>query len=194
LVSDTIEVKRNLELEAAIVAKPHDRARYLAYARWLVEQGDPRGELITLGERAPRDRTKYGEWMSRMTTLQNTHLAAWLGDSAGKELHRLGFLWSMGFLHSATIRPPTHERDASTKDLVAAVLESPIALVLKQLSILGPVHEIADEVPAVLPGSIESLQLFYDPRYPGHERDLEPFREKFTKHRRTVNIKPHTPV
>jgi uncharacterized protein (TIGR02996 family) len=184
-------VKRNLELEAAIVAKPHDLAVYVVYADWLTEQGDPRGELIRLqAERIP----KYTEHMARMNALRDAHLASWLGDLAGKALHRLHFLWSLGFFSTASVRPPKNATDAPSKDVVAAVLACPLALVLKELTIYGRVREIVDATPAVLPATIQSLQLFYDPRYEGSERELEPLREKFTKYRRTVNIKPYVPV
>lgn len=39
---------RNKELEAAILANPNDREAYAVLADWLQEQGDPRGELISL--------------------------------------------------------------------------------------------------------------------------------------------------
>ena len=188
-------MKRNIELEAAIVARPHDRAVYLVYADWLTGQGDPRGELIRLDAgRVPRDPPEYTERMARRNALCEAHLASWLGDLAGKALHRLQLGWSLGFFVSASVRPPGNATDAPSKDVVAALLACPLALVLKELTIYGRVREIVDATPAVLPATIESLQLFYDPRYEGHERELYPLREKFTKHRRTVNIKPYAPV
>ncbi|MFT3698903.1 MAG: WGR domain-containing protein [Kofleriaceae bacterium] len=39
---------RNPELEKAILANPYDREAYTIFADWLQEQGDPRGELISL--------------------------------------------------------------------------------------------------------------------------------------------------
>jgi uncharacterized protein (TIGR02996 family) len=39
---------RNKDLEAAILANPTDREAYTVFADWLQEQGDPRGELISL--------------------------------------------------------------------------------------------------------------------------------------------------
>jgi len=39
---------RNPELEKAILGNPNDRDAYAVYADWLMEKGDPRGELISL--------------------------------------------------------------------------------------------------------------------------------------------------
>ena len=141
-------MKRNLELEAAIVAKPHDLAVYLVYADWLTEQGDPRGELIRVqAEGVPSAPPKYTEHMARMNALRDAHLASWLGDLAGKALHRLHFLWSLGFFSTASVRPPKNATDAPSKDVVAAVLACPLALVLKELTIYGRVREIVDATP-----------------------------------------------
>src|SRR5678816_2753004 len=47
---------RNPALEAAIVANPSDRDAYAVFGDWLQEQGDPRGELISL-QLAYKDKT-----------------------------------------------------------------------------------------------------------------------------------------
>jgi uncharacterized protein (TIGR02996 family) len=49
---------RDLDFEAAIIADTDDVGAYTVYADWLLERGDPRGELITVQlarETAPDD-------------------------------------------------------------------------------------------------------------------------------------------
>jgi len=53
-----VRTSTNPDLEARIHANPDDRDDYLVYGDWLSEQGDPRGELITVQvklEDAPDD-------------------------------------------------------------------------------------------------------------------------------------------
>src|SRR3954471_11038649 len=72
-------------LEQALVENPDDLASHMAYADYLTEQGDPRGELIRVqlaleeGSRpkAERDRLKKQEG-----ALLRANAEAWLGDLA----------------------------------------------------------------------------------------------------------------
>jgi len=90
---------RNPALERAIVDNPEDVDSYLVFADWLIEQGDPRGELVTTqiaGER--------GGAMERRTAIavfakHRDYLFGALGDS----LRADALDWKRGFIHHAQI-------------------------------------------------------------------------------------------
>jgi uncharacterized protein (TIGR02996 family) len=70
-------------LEAALVEDPDDRAAHHAYADYLMEQGDPRGELIQVQlaledpSRPLEERTRLRE---REAALLKRHARQWLGE------------------------------------------------------------------------------------------------------------------
>jgi uncharacterized protein (TIGR02996 family) len=68
-------------LEAAVVANPDDLAAHSAYADYLTEQGDPRGEFIqiqlALEQASGPDRDRLRE---REETLWMQHIETWVGD------------------------------------------------------------------------------------------------------------------
>jgi uncharacterized protein (TIGR02996 family) len=72
-------------LEAALVANPDDLASHSAYADYLAEQGDPRGELIQVQlaledeKKAPAERKRL---QKREGELLKAHARAWLGGLA----------------------------------------------------------------------------------------------------------------
>jgi uncharacterized protein (TIGR02996 family) len=72
-------------LEGAIFANPDDLASHAAYADWLAEQGDPRGEFIQVqlaledAAKSPAERKKLRQ---RETELLNRHARDWLGALA----------------------------------------------------------------------------------------------------------------
>jgi uncharacterized protein (TIGR02996 family) len=72
-------------LEEAILANPADRAAYMAYSDLLTEQGDPRGEFISVQLRledeslSPAERK---ELQQREEALLETHQEEWVGDWA----------------------------------------------------------------------------------------------------------------
>ena len=69
-------------LENAILADPNDVAARSAFADCLVEQGDPRGELIQIQEMLQDEslaRERRKELQSREKTLVETHQHEWLG-------------------------------------------------------------------------------------------------------------------
>jgi uncharacterized protein (TIGR02996 family) len=105
-------------LEDALQADPDDRAAHSAYADLLTEQGDPRGEFVSVqlaledeGLPAPR----HAELKDRERALLETHQRAWLGPLAAlmlddkpsqhQQLH--GWLnhvvWSRGWVEKAYI-------------------------------------------------------------------------------------------
>jgi uncharacterized protein (TIGR02996 family) len=72
-------------LEAAIVANPDELANHMAYADWLAEQSDPRGEFIQIqlaledANTSPKDRKSL---LTREKKLLEQHQREWLGDLA----------------------------------------------------------------------------------------------------------------
>ncbi|HTL33788.1 MAG TPA: TIGR02996 domain-containing protein [Kofleriaceae bacterium] len=78
------------ELLAAVYESPDDDAPRAVYADWLLERGEPRGELIAL--QLKRERSREDD--RRIHELESAHLATWLGPLAtvpGIELRR-GFI------------------------------------------------------------------------------------------------------
>jgi uncharacterized protein (TIGR02996 family) len=72
-------------LEDALVSSPDDLAAHMAYADWLNEQGDPRGELIQTQlalEKLPRNDPTRPALQQRAQQLIRRHSLAWLGELA----------------------------------------------------------------------------------------------------------------
>src|SRR5262245_38701572 len=70
-------------LEAALVDDPDDLAAHSAYADYLMEHGDPRGELIQAQlalEDATRPAKERAALRKRETELLKKHAREWLGD------------------------------------------------------------------------------------------------------------------
>ncbi|HEY0254544.1 MAG TPA: WGR domain-containing protein [Kofleriaceae bacterium] len=136
---------RNPELEKAILANPFDREAYAVFADWLQEQGDPRGELISL---------QLGNRDGAAKKLIQSQAAYFLGDLAEhqkvydsngnnnvshlrtNEQHKAwekvadqAFLWRNGYIYRCRLsydEDSTDEPfDAELKDLLSAVLAHP---------------------------------------------------------------------
>src|SRR5688572_23115268 len=106
---------RNPDLEAAIAASPLDREPYSVFADWLQQQGDPRGELISLqlaGKDAEADalfakhedyflgplaahKTVYDEGGSNSVSSLRTPEQ----EEAWQKIHTQAFRWKNGFIH-----------------------------------------------------------------------------------------------
>jgi uncharacterized protein (TIGR02996 family) len=94
-------------LELALAANPQDRAAHSAYADFLSEQGDPRGEFIGVQlaledeslPSAERDRLR-----GRERELLTAHQREWLGGLArfllGRQSRNYEFGFARGWLHS----------------------------------------------------------------------------------------------
>src|SRR5271166_2823409 len=70
------------QLEAAILDNPDDLAAQAAYADWLGEQGDPRGELTAVQlamEEEGLTTERRDELRQREQELLQAHQAVWLG-------------------------------------------------------------------------------------------------------------------
>ncbi len=72
-------------LENAIIANPDDLGAHAAYADWLIEQGDPRGEFIQVQlalEDPKKSAKERKELQKREKQLLDKHQREWLGDLA----------------------------------------------------------------------------------------------------------------
>lgn len=74
--------------EAALRANPHDRAGWCAYADFLVEKGDPRGEFMQTQialEDASRPKTERDALKKKEKALLKAHATEWVGVWADHE-------------------------------------------------------------------------------------------------------------
>jgi uncharacterized protein (TIGR02996 family) len=89
-------------LLAEVLAHPADDAPRLVYADWLSEQGDPRGELISVQCELERtkDPERFLELEARQVALLSAHGEAWVGPLA-KEVLQVEF--RRGFVEKVTV-------------------------------------------------------------------------------------------
>jgi uncharacterized protein (TIGR02996 family) len=96
---------RAAELEAAITADPESPDAYVVYGDWLQRRGDPRGELIAIGQamlRSPSDtlRAAHRKHLA-------DHAQALLGPLAAHEHVLADVDWYMGFIRRCRITSRT---------------------------------------------------------------------------------------
>jgi uncharacterized protein (TIGR02996 family) len=111
-------------LENALSANPDDLAAHAAYADWLTQQGDPRGEFIQVQlalEEPGRSAAERKQLQKREKDLLKKHQREWLGDLARFFLDREGvpeyfevedayqFQFARGWLDTININPLTVE-------------------------------------------------------------------------------------
>jgi len=119
--------KRHPELEKAILADPYDALGYTVYADWLQEQGDPRGELMSLHLAAETKRD--GKAAKAAAALLASKADYFLGPLADHTRTYDGndteaFTWRFGFIHAAKL---------SHNQYTAADFEGSMAEVLETL-------------------------------------------------------------
>ena len=125
------------DLIAAIAAAPDELEPRLAYARWLVEQGDPLGPIALVGEEE--------EWLAkREQRLFDEHRVAWLGELRlwlGGEW--LQTTWKDGFIDAAVINAPP-AAVVSGREIVRSVVEHPSARLLRDLHLAREPQALVD--------------------------------------------------
>ncbi len=102
---------RNFDIEALIEADPSEADRYLVYADWLQQQGDPRGELIAIQHRLAisTDERELGTLERDEATLFKKYEAELLGPLAPYAIIRDSmrsyrtFSWRHGFIRTARL-------------------------------------------------------------------------------------------
>ncbi len=93
-----------------LAERPFDRSLRLVFADWLLERGDPRGEVIALAQRGDLSLTER----RRIARLTEQHAAEWLGPLAAvADLTTSRF--DGGFLSTLVCRAP--EREATWSEL-----------------------------------------------------------------------------
>ncbi|MEZ4237041.1 MAG: TIGR02996 domain-containing protein [Myxococcota bacterium] len=141
---------RNPALEAAVVADPDRVDAFLVYGDWLLEQGDPRGQLSTL-DRALAD-DPWGDrgaaLRAERSALFEAHRDELLGPLAEHvDERRLRVTWAHGFLREARVgwRPASVHAGEDPFDVLTTLLAHPSARLLHTLT-LGP----AEALPALV--------------------------------------------
>lgn len=133
---------REATLLTQLAERPDDRALRLVFADWLLEQGDERGEVITLWARGGLSLTER----RRVAKLTQAHGAQWLGPLAAlTDLHRTRFVG--GFVEELVCAP------ARAPELFASLTGEPRLATVRSLTVP------ATQVPAQLGGFLASPML-----------------------------------
>lgn len=146
-------MSRNEDLEAAVLANPESPDVYLVYGDWLLEHGEPLGELVSLQAalvKSPRN----ASLRRRARALLAAHEREWLGPFA-RDDHE----WAFGFLQGLSLSDPTPAR-------YRALLELSAARFLRDLDIELDPHDrranlsiVAEMAEAGLPRALRRLGL-----------------------------------
>jgi uncharacterized protein (TIGR02996 family) len=125
------------QLEAALAAA-WDRDTLAVYADYLVERGDPRGELIAIDLQLEQRSTP--ELVVRRASL----LTAWLGRMVPSDPHVpwIGDSFRLGFVEDLVLDGA--DPDAATR--LATMLASPLAPYLKCVTVRGDLEHVASTV------------------------------------------------
>ncbi len=115
-------VPHNPELEAAIHANPADDAAYLVYADWLQQHGDPLGEQIV----------GHARGGAAYLTEHETDMLGPLADY--KEMLQ-PIAWRNGFVRSARVAANAYRDDITVEDLLAMLLDEPVARFIDDLTL-----------------------------------------------------------
>lgn len=125
----------NPELVKAILDNPDDASRYLVYADWLSEHGDPRGELIVLQSKIAQNSTPALKAQEKK--LLEEHGETWLGSFADAEEVDAGVTWRLGFIDSFRLGPTDdyETSELSFPEALAEILALPGIELLRELKI-----------------------------------------------------------
>lgn len=135
---------RNADLEQAIVKDPSDRQAYAVLGDWLQEQGDPRGELISLqlGNKEKQARAlidAHAEYfLGPLAAHQKvhdsgannstSHLRTKEQEAAWQKVQDQAFLWRNGFIYRVRLSHDLYSDEAfkgKTVDILNDVLRHP---------------------------------------------------------------------
>jgi len=153
---------RETALLHQLAERPEDRALRLVFSDWLLEQGDPRGEVIALCERGDLSLTERRK-VARLTT---QHQERWLGPlRALADLHRTRFV--DGFLRELVCTVLSSTRASSPlelrgEELVGALQREGATRALQRRALLleGFEPAAADAFLLLLDGTPASAQRF----------------------------------
>jgi uncharacterized protein (TIGR02996 family) len=119
--------------EQSILDHPDDVSSYAAFADWLSEQGDPRGEFIQVQlalEDESRSTEDRAELQKREHDLLARHEREWLGALAAHLLPHKEHAWRRGFLASLRAQ-------YLTMSFAQALAAEPAARFLRELRVFG---------------------------------------------------------
>jgi len=140
------------ELLQSIYDRPDDTARRLVYADALLDQGDARGELITLQCQDALTAVQR----RRESALLKKHGRAWLGELA--PIIRPGFRFERGFLAACSVDPKKRTR-------IAPLVGHPA---------WSTVHTLADSALIALHPIMRALRtLEFQPNHARYHEDLD---------------------
>jgi uncharacterized protein (TIGR02996 family) len=154
---------KNPELEALIEEDPSDLSRYLIYADWLQQQGDPRGELI-IAQHALATGTSTDDLVAldgveqRLFKMFHAELlgkfASCMHVKARYSSHVRGLAWRCGFLRAA--RLPW----GSGVDAIKHIIGHPSARFLEHLAIPADATAgVCEVLKEGIPSTLKSLAL-----------------------------------
>jgi len=129
----------NPELERAIHDNPDDLDAWAVYGDWLQEQGDPRGELVSLEVLAARGQDNDAS-AKRREQLFATHRDAWVGPVLAKALTvdndeaTIEAEWKFGFLHSVRMASHWDAEGPTVPEMLRAMLKVESAKFLHKLA------------------------------------------------------------
>jgi uncharacterized protein (TIGR02996 family) len=135
------------ELLAAIAADLDDPAPYQVYADWLLERGDPHGELIAIQTRLALGADPALQ--ARERALLDRHVLDWLGPDLGEHVR---VTWFRGFVREVVLK----RRPARGW---SPLLRAPAARFIRRISALSPVKDLLDLVEAPCRGHVTVLWL-----------------------------------
>jgi uncharacterized protein (TIGR02996 family) len=139
-------------LEAALVENPDDLATHMAYADWLNEHGDPRGEFIQVQlalEDPKKSAAERKTLQNKEKALQKKHGREWLGELAGRLIDgdegkkfpyrnpSYEYAFARGWLDNL-------EATYFTVDFCRTLARAPQARLLRRLVLKEPAYEEAD--------------------------------------------------
>ncbi len=177
--------------ERAIVENPDDLATYSAYADWLQERDDPRGEFMSV-QLALEDEARAGAaraaLKAREAELLALHEREWLGELAPHLLDHVDALghprpaaehwWARGFVSEMRV-------EYFTAPLAAAVARAPAARFLRKLHVEGSRPELRTPAPRPdqpdllayldMPDEVDDPAPELDPPAPHLTREQEPY-------------------
>lgn len=153
--------------ESTLIENPDDLAGWCAYADWLVEHDDPRGEFMQVQialEDAARPRAQREALEEREAQLLAVHEREWLGNLAPHLLDRdqpkVEHRWARGFLAEM-------KADCLTVALAQALADAPAGRLLRKLHIVSTAYYLSmqdDDTPRRVP---------VPPEYRGYDEWLE---------------------
>jgi uncharacterized protein (TIGR02996 family) len=177
---------RNPDLEAAIAANPLDRDPYLVFADWLLQQGDPRGELMSLQlagkeEEAEAFLAKHEDYFlgplaehklvydeggnNGVSSLRTSEQ-----EDAWQQIHTQAFRWRNGFIHYLRLSHDEDqlpkELDGTLTDVLDQVLDHPSGRYIVEVAFHGNgnlsddnLQSLVDKLAEKAPASLRKLTL-----------------------------------